>query len=121
MQRNRGTTQRSSAAEDAVLMQSLRIGSHKGDAVEARESLGCQNFSREWKKMISSVFMKVSPLFDQSFLVKRLLLKINKKTLICCTGVPALDFSRDNCLKITVLMSLILVLIFHCSFLYEIM
>lgn len=56
-------------------------------------SPGCQKVSRG-KSQVFSLNFSV-----KSFLVKRLLLKINK-TLICCTDFPTLGFSKDNCVDV---------------------
>ena len=41
--------------------QSSRRRGRRGDAVEIGGSPGCQNFSSDWKKTISGVFINVSP------------------------------------------------------------
>lgn len=52
----RGTTERGSATEDTIL-------TAKDDAVEVGGSLECQNFSSDYRKIISGVFTKVSLCF----------------------------------------------------------
>ena len=91
------------------------------DAKVDEGSLGCHNFSRRRRNFVSGVFSQKYLNFSMnSFLVKQSLLKVNK-TLICCTSFPTLGFSGDNCPKITVLMWLILVLVYHYYFIYVIM